>query len=98
VFSSVVAAWSDVTTSGKTKPIPVGSDDAAIAMNYVNMLRSLNAGYFWMLANCLASAAYVSPPIFYVMWLNPTCFLQVLLMRKKIKGIGFSDWDSMFYK
>ncbi len=23
--------------------------------------------------------------------------LQVLTMRKKIKGTGFSDWDTMFY-
>jgi len=24
-------------------------------------------------------------------------FLQVLAMRKRIKGMGFKDWDTMFY-
>jgi GDP-mannose transporter len=59
VFSSVVAAWSDVRAAGGDKVIPVGTEESE-AMNYVNMLRSLNAGYWWMLLNCLVSAAYVS--------------------------------------
>jgi GDP-mannose transporter len=82
VGSSVIAAWSDISstlasisagvavldpTSGAEVPVPT------------SLVGSLNGGYLWMLINCFASAAYV------------------LFMRKRIKVTGFKDWDSMFY-
>ncbi|KAK6910944.1 GDP-mannose transporter 2 [Kwoniella mangroviensis CBS 8507] len=82
VGSSIIAAWSDISstlarlsagvavldpTSGADVPLPSG------------VMGSLNAGYVWMFINCVASAAYV------------------LFMRKRIKVTGFKDWDSMFY-
>ncbi|TFK74890.1 UDP-galactose transporter [Pluteus cervinus] len=80
VFSSVIAAWADVSTS-LPDPAPVASTGISFeALQAVTgAVRHLNVGYFWMLVNCLTSAAYV------------------LMMRKRIKATGFSDWDSMFY-
>jgi hypothetical protein len=57
VLSSVVAAWTDVSSAGKAGSPVHTADDAA--MNYVNMFRNLNVGYFWMLMNCITSASYV---------------------------------------
>lgn len=79
VLSSILAAWVDVnsaveSTGDLSTPL-VGVSVALVS----DTLRKLNFGYFWMLLNCLTSAAYV------------------LLMRKRIKATGFSDWDSMFY-
>ncbi|KAG1781035.1 hypothetical protein EV702DRAFT_1177723 [Suillus placidus] len=69
VLSSILAA-----------NIPPASAAMGIGLDMMsNMVSRLNAGYVWMFANCLMSAAYV------------------LLMRKRIKVTGFSDWDSMFY-
>lgn len=63
VGSSVIAAWSDISstlarlsagiavvdpTSGAEVPLPIG------------MLGRVNEGYAWMAVNCFASAAYVS--------------------------------------
>lgn len=59
-----------------------------------------------MLLNCLSSAGYVRSRslCFYafVRWnlyfVNIVRWLcQVLTMRKKIKTMGFGDWDTMFY-
>lgn len=88
VGSSVIAAWSDISsalsatassgmavldpTSGADVPLTASSGGAA-------GLVSLNVGYLWMFTNCLASAGYV------------------LFMRKRIKVTGFKDWDSMYY-
>lgn len=50
VLSSVVAAWADITNALATH----SSESAANAQ-----IATLNAGYFWMLVNCICSAAYV---------------------------------------
>lgn len=81
VLSSILAAWADVNNVAQKlgDSLPVTAV-MAIDMEFVSdTFRKLNMGYFWMLLNCLTSAAYV------------------LLMRKRIKVTGFSDWDSMFY-
>ncbi|PPQ65878.1 hypothetical protein CVT24_011209 [Panaeolus cyanescens] len=80
VVSSVIAAWSDVSSalSGSLPAVSTGVSLSAL-QTLAGAVRSLHVGYFWMLTNCLTNAAYV------------------LAMRKKIKSIGFSDWDSMFY-
>lgn len=57
MVSSVIAAWSDVTNA-----LILGNDAGISGSNLKNLLstvRGLNVGYFWMLINCLASAAYV---------------------------------------
>ncbi|KAK0202870.1 UAA transporter [Desarmillaria ectypa] len=60
VISSIIAAWSDVSTATE--------DATSMGLSGVSLenLRSmtgavqhLNIGYFWMLVNCLTSAAYV---------------------------------------
>ncbi|KAI9637702.1 uncharacterized protein MKK02DRAFT_36525 [Dioszegia hungarica] len=83
VGSSVIAAWSDISSSlarmstGLVLLDPTSGADVPLAPK--GMLGSLNAGYVWMAINCFASAGYV------------------LFMRKRIKVTGFKDWDSMFY-
>ena len=63
------------------------------------VVSKVNAGYFWMLVNCLTSAAYVRATAINRQRIFPVANLisQVLTMRKRIKITGFSDWDSMFY-
>ncbi|KAG8949460.1 GDP-mannose transporter into the lumen of the Golgi [Tulasnella sp. 424] len=81
VVSSIVAAWSDISTTFSTLS-GAWSDPAAAAAQLPNMshvMGNLNAGYVWMLLNCCVSAAYV------------------LTMRKRIKSTGFKDWDTMYY-
>ncbi|RMZ87005.1 hypothetical protein DV736_g5768, partial [Chaetothyriales sp. CBS 134916] len=51
VLSSVVAAWADIKHALESH----GSATAAASAQ----LATLNAGYIWMLANCLSTAAYV---------------------------------------
>lgn len=69
--------------------------------HWQGVVSKVNVGYFWMLINCLTSAAYVrcgvyeSPKLFHCA--NTAMIIQVLTMRKRIKITGFSDWDSMFY-
>ncbi|KAG8763624.1 GDP-mannose transporter into the lumen of the Golgi [Ceratobasidium sp. 423] len=82
VMSSVVAAWSDITTAFQNSfPEYAGShpvfqvDPSQAHKNLANA----GAGYLWMGFNCLTTAAYV------------------LTMRKRIKSTGFKDWDTMFY-
>ncbi|GHJ90184.1 hypothetical protein NliqN6_6586 [Naganishia liquefaciens] len=83
VGSSIVAAWSDISTSLNAMASVVEAVDpvtgAEIPFVPKSMLGSINGGYFWMASNCIFSAAYV------------------LAMRKRIKLTGFKDWDSMFY-
>ncbi|EIN06181.1 UDP-galactose transporter [Punctularia strigosozonata HHB-11173 SS5] len=81
VFSSVIAAWSDVTTASadSASEALLESEKLFQGATYASVIRNLNVGYFWMLLNCISSAGYV------------------LIMRKRIKATGFSDWDSMFY-
>jgi len=51
VLSSVVAAWADISAAIGN----YGHDSSETAV----ALSTLNAGYIWMLVNCLSSAAYV---------------------------------------
>lgn len=50
VFSSMVAAWADVQATTGSGNHPADTSEA---------LRTLNAGYAWMLANVFCAAAYV---------------------------------------
>ncbi|EIW68378.1 hypothetical protein TREMEDRAFT_69337 [Tremella mesenterica DSM 1558] len=82
IGSSIIAAWSDISTTltrlsaGMAVVDPTSGADVPLPSG---VMSKLGAGYLWMLINCLASAAYV------------------LFMRKRIKVTGFKDWDSMFY-
>jgi len=51
VVSSIVAAWADISAAISS----YGHD----AVQTATQLSTLNAGYIWMLVNCLSSAAYV---------------------------------------
>lgn len=51
VLSSVVAAWADI--SAAVESFGHDSTETAVALS------TLNAGYIWMMVNCLSSAAYV---------------------------------------
>jgi len=98
VLSSVIAAWSDVTTSIADAIPVVESGNGFSPLDSVRgVVQQLNIGYFWMLVNCLTSAAYVSGSS--RLWQGAKTYwvIQVLSMRKRIKATGFSDWDSMFY-
>ncbi|KAF5347226.1 hypothetical protein D9758_011093 [Tetrapyrgos nigripes] len=53
VLSSVIAAWSDVSSV-----LPVYSDPLGF-QSVTDVVYKLNIGYFWMFVNCLVSAAYV---------------------------------------
>ena len=63
VGSSVVAAWSDISTTlsrlstGIALVDPISGTDVPLP---TDMLGKVNAGYAWMAFNCVASAAYVS--------------------------------------
>ena len=50
VFSSVIAAWADIKHALESHS---SSADSAAKIS------TLNAGYLWMLFNCLSTAAYV---------------------------------------
>jgi len=61
VFSSVIAAWSDVSNL-----IPVSTEHGESVLGHglgsvTEVVHKLNVGYFWMLVNCLTSAGYVCP-------------------------------------
>ncbi|KAJ9115929.1 GDP-mannose transporter 2 [Naganishia vaughanmartiniae] len=83
VGSSIVAAWTDISTTLNAVANVAEAIDpitgAEVPIMAQSMLGSINTGYFWMASNCVFSAAYV------------------LAMRKRIKLTGFKDWDSMFY-
>lgn len=87
VLSSVISAWPDVASNvGATLPkrdalgLGAPASPGANPGSLQTVIPSIGtSGYFWMLVNCLVSAAYV------------------LVMRKRIKGMGFKDWDTMFY-
>lgn len=58
VISSIIAAWSDISQTLATYSIwlpEVGVEPDA----RMNSIVLINSGYVWMLANCLAQAAYV---------------------------------------
>ncbi|PFH51878.1 hypothetical protein AMATHDRAFT_58081 [Amanita thiersii Skay4041] len=56
VFSSAIAAWSDISIAS-SRSLPATTIDSLHAVG--NTVKGLNIGYFWMLLNCLTSAAYV---------------------------------------
>ncbi|KAJ6591830.1 hypothetical protein DFH09DRAFT_1025859 [Mycena vulgaris] len=60
VISSVIAAWTDVTGALADS---VSAESAGISTTSLQAVKgvvhNLNIGYFWMLVNCLTSAAYV---------------------------------------
>ncbi|KXN89373.1 GDP-mannose transporter, partial [Leucoagaricus sp. SymC.cos] len=60
VLSSIIAAWSDVT-SAFAQAVPTVSTGVSVGtlQSLLTTVRGLNVGYFWMLFNCLTSAAYV---------------------------------------
>ncbi|KAK1227225.1 GDP-mannose transporter into the lumen of the Golgi [Marasmius sp. AFHP31] len=60
VFSSVIAAWSDVTNAlSDTSPISGSHGGLTSLQDVTDVMHKLNIGYFWMLVNCVTSAAYV---------------------------------------
>ncbi|KAL0067144.1 GDP-mannose transporter into the lumen of the Golgi [Marasmius tenuissimus] len=60
VFSSVIAAWSDVTNAlSDNSPISGSHGGLTSLQDVTDVMHKLNIGYFWMLVNCLTSAAYV---------------------------------------
>jgi len=69
VGSSVIAAWSDISTTltrmsmGVAVVDPVSGVEVPLYDGTIGsgLIESLNLGYAWMFVNCLASAAYVSP-------------------------------------
>ncbi len=61
VGSSVIAAWTDITTAATTGALDIiDSTTGAEIPLPTGMIGQLNIGYLWMMANCLCSAAYVS--------------------------------------
>ena len=65
MLSSVIAAWTDVSSviTGSFPAVSTG-----VSLNSLQIVagavRGLNIGYLWMLLNCLASAAYVGAVYF----------------------------------
>ena len=63
VGSSVIAAWSDISSTlnklsaGVALVDPTSGADIPIPTSVIGQL---NIGYVWMFTNCIASAAYVS--------------------------------------
>ena len=61
MLSSVIAAWTDVSSAlaGSLPAVGIG-----VSLNSLQAMAGavggLNIGYLWMLLNCLTSAAYVS--------------------------------------
>jgi hypothetical protein len=61
VISSIIAAWSDVSSAFSASFPATSSGVSTLALkSAADALKGLNAGYFWMFLNCLTSAAYVS--------------------------------------
>ncbi|KJA25683.1 hypothetical protein HYPSUDRAFT_37112 [Hypholoma sublateritium FD-334 SS-4] len=60
VISSIIAAWTDVS-SGIADSVPAVGTGASLSnlQTLAGAVQGLNVGYFWMLVNCLTSAAYV---------------------------------------
>ncbi|KAL0953406.1 hypothetical protein HGRIS_004645 [Hohenbuehelia grisea] len=61
VFSSIIAAWSDVNaTLNEALPVTNTAMNFSSLQDVRGMVARLNVGYMWMLINCVTSAAYVS--------------------------------------
>ncbi|KAL0953407.1 hypothetical protein HGRIS_004645 [Hohenbuehelia grisea] len=60
VFSSIIAAWSDVNaTLNEALPVTNTAMNFSSLQDVRGMVARLNVGYMWMLINCVTSAAYV---------------------------------------
>jgi GDP-mannose transporter len=59
VGSSIIAAWADISSALTAAPTLDPTTGLEIVTSAKSMIGSINAGYFWMGLNCLASAAYV---------------------------------------
>ncbi|WWD06901.1 GDP-mannose transporter 1 [Kwoniella europaea PYCC6329] len=59
VGSSIIAAWADITSFLNSPPELDPTTGLEIATGPISTIGGINAGYVWMAANCLASAAYV---------------------------------------
>jgi GDP-mannose transporter len=101
IISSIIAAWPNISAYFFPPSSLALTPLAAAAAT-----GSSGLGYFWVVTNCLVSAAYVSArarqirrtrqssrPTLTVMTLRS----QILGMRKKIKSMGFTDWQTSFY-
>jgi GDP-mannose transporter len=78
----VIAAWSDVQNALSSAPSVPG----------VGVIDGMGA--YEIVTNAVAklNVGYL--------WMGANCVVSaayVLSMRKKMKGMGFSDWDTMFY-
>lgn len=100
----MIAAWADIGDALAAGDPAVIEGSSWGLSTMTGVVSKLNVGYFWMLVNCLTSAAYVSLSLYLArrdhrpfIDLNIQSIVQVLAMRKRIKVTGFSDWDSMFY-
>jgi GDP-mannose transporter len=65
VLSSVIAAWTDVSSviAGSLPAVSTGVSLNSL-QTVAGAVRGLNIGYLWMLLNCLTSAAYASAVYF----------------------------------
>jgi GDP-mannose transporter len=107
VLSSIIAAWSDISNTYASIFSDLSVDTGTgVAPLPALALKHLHGGYVWMFLNCISSAGYVrlrSLSSFVIsstesnLLVDMRCPHQVLTMRKKIKSMGFSDWDTMFY-
>ncbi len=69
VISSIIAAWSDVSSAFSASFPATSSGVGTLALkSAADALKGLNAGYFWMFLNCLTSAAYVSVHTCHCCW------------------------------
>ncbi|WRT69227.1 GDP-mannose transporter 1 [Kwoniella shivajii] len=59
VGSSIIAAWADISSTWSNPPELDPTVGLEIVAGPISTIGGLNAGYVWMAANCLASAAYV---------------------------------------
>jgi GDP-mannose transporter len=71
VLSSVIAAWTDVSSvlAGSLPAVGTGVSLNSL-QTMAGAVRGLNIGYLWMLLNCLTSAAYVSAVFFFAVRAN----------------------------
>ncbi len=63
VLSSIIAAWTDISsTLNSLSAVWSGADSAIVAeaTTAVGVLSRLNVGYLWMFTNCGAAAGYLS--------------------------------------
>jgi GDP-mannose transporter len=58
VGSSIIAAWADISSAWSAAEAIDSTTGLELALPK-HTIGGINAGYFWMALNCLASAAYV---------------------------------------